>query len=114
MVPVRVVEMVPVLVVDIVPVLVVEIVPALVVEMVPVFENVVADTAITNIAAHTIDLRFFIAFAPGIQSQGYMGRLDGVNLLSSSSGRLVKITDSNMSFTNNVPNRWNPDIRCKL
>ena len=107
MVPVRVVEIVPVFVVEIVPVLVVEIVPALVVEMVPVFAYVVMETAVTNTAAQTIDLTFFIAFAPGDSSQGYMGRLGGVNLLSSSSGRLVKITDSNMPFTNNVPNRWN-------
>ena len=66
MVPVRVVEIIPVrlLVVEIVPVLVVEIVPALVVEIVPVFANVVADTAITNVAAQTIDLRLLIAFAP--------------------------------------------------
>jgi len=65
-VPVRVVEIVPVrvlplTVVEIVPVLVVEIVPALVVEMVPVFANVVADRVVTNNAAQTTDLRFFIA-----------------------------------------------------
>jgi len=65
-VPIRVVEMVPVRlgplpVVEMVPILVVEMVPALVVEIVPVFANVVADTAITNIAAQTIFLRFFIA-----------------------------------------------------
>jgi hypothetical protein len=44
-----------------VPTLVVEMVPALVVEMVPAFASVVADTAITKIAAQTIGLRVFIA-----------------------------------------------------
>ena len=61
MVPVRVVEIVPVFVVEMIPALVVEMVPALVVEMVPVFANAVADTAITNIAAQTINLRLLIA-----------------------------------------------------
>ena len=64
--PVRVVEIVPervapLPVVEMVPVLVVEIVPVLVVEIVPVFPKVVADTAVTNNVAQTIDLRFFIA-----------------------------------------------------
>lgn len=64
--PVRVVEIVPsgvidpVEVVEMVPVLVVEIVPDLVVEMVPVFANVVADRDVTNNAAQTTALRFFI------------------------------------------------------
>jgi len=48
-------------VVEIVPVLVVEIVPVLVVEIVPVFPHVVADMPVTNTAANTIDLTFFIA-----------------------------------------------------
>jgi hypothetical protein len=66
-VPVRVVEIVPVrvlrlTVVEMVPVFVVEMVPLLVVEMVPVFPNVVADRAVTNSAAQTNDLRFFIFF----------------------------------------------------
>src|SRR6185295_4892471 len=62
-VPVRVVEIVPVrlTVVEMVPVLVVEIVPALVVEMVPVFAGVIADIVMTNDAAKTNDLRFFIS-----------------------------------------------------
>jgi hypothetical protein len=65
-VPVRVVEIVPVrvlplTVVEMVPVLVVEIVPALVVEIVPVFPKTVADTTVTNSAAQTINLMFFIA-----------------------------------------------------
>lgn len=61
MVPARVLETVPTAVVEIVPVLVVEMVPTLVVEMVPDFARVVADTAMTNIAAQTMDLRFLIA-----------------------------------------------------
>ena len=63
MVPVRVVEIVSARlpVVEMVPVLVVEMVPALVVEIVPVFANAGADTAITSVTAHTIDLRFLIA-----------------------------------------------------
>ena len=81
-VPVRVVEMVPVRlgplpVVEMVPILVVEMVPALVVEIVPVFANVVADTAITNIAAQTIFLRFFIALLLRDFQSGVRGRLGG-------------------------------------
>lgn len=65
-VPVRVVEIVPVrvlplTVVEMVPVLVVEMVPLFVVEMVPVFPNVVAARAVTNNAAQTNNLRFFIS-----------------------------------------------------
>jgi len=75
MVPTRVVEIVPVrevpvAVVEIVPVLVVEIVPALVVEMVPVFPKAVADKAVTNMAAQTIDLTFFIALLLVIRQSG--------------------------------------------
>ena len=75
-VPVRVAEIVPVRevplpVAEIVPVRVAEIVPALVAEMVPVLANVVANRAITNNAAQTTDLTFFIAFAPGDRRQGY-------------------------------------------
>jgi hypothetical protein len=77
-VPVRVVDMVPVRlgppVVEIVPVLVVEMIPVLVVEMVPVFANAVADRVITSVAVQTIDLRFFIVFAPAwFRSQGLCG-----------------------------------------
>ena len=66
-VPVRVVETLPLrlslskAVVEMVPVLVVEMVPALVVEIVPVLARVVAETAITNIAAPTMGFIFFIA-----------------------------------------------------
>jgi hypothetical protein len=58
--PVRVVEITPVLVVEITPVLVVEITPVLVVEITPLFASAGADTARTNMADHTTDLRFFI------------------------------------------------------
>jgi len=67
-VPVRVVEIVPLFVVEMVPALVVEMTPVLVVEIVPVLANVVAETAITNIAAKTIVLRFFIACSCGVES----------------------------------------------
>lgn len=77
-IPVRVVEIVPLrlepfAVVEIVPVLVVEIVPVLVVEMVPVFANVGADRAVTNNAAQTTDLRFFIALLLVIRKSGVVG-----------------------------------------
>jgi hypothetical protein len=79
MVPVRVVEIVPVrevpvAVVEIVPVLVVEIVPAFVVEMVPVFPQVVADIAVTNNAAKTINLTFFIVLLLVIRRSGLLNR----------------------------------------
>ena len=74
-VPVRVAEIVPVRgtpvpVAEIVPTRVAEIVPALVAEMVPLLANVVADRAITNNAAQTAALTFFIALLLVIESQG--------------------------------------------
>jgi len=92
-VPVRVVEMVPVRlpVVEMIPVLVVEMVPALVVEIVPVFANAEADTVITSVTAHTIDLRFLIALLLSVISKsGYMRSGLGIRLLSLSSSRLAK------------------------
>lgn len=93
--PVRVVEIVPVRlgplpVVEMVPVLVVEMVPALVVEIVPVFANAVADTVITSVTAHAIDLRFLIALLLRCLSQGLyaVGAWDSPGSLSSS--RLAK------------------------
>jgi len=64
-VPARLLETVAAAVVEIVPVLVVEIVPVFVVEMVPPLAKAGADMARTNIVDHTMDLRFFIVFAPG-------------------------------------------------
>jgi len=74
-VPVRVAEIVPVRevplpVAEIVPVRVAEIVPALVAEMVPVLANVVVNTAITNTAAQTAVLRFFIALLLVLEVRG--------------------------------------------
>jgi hypothetical protein len=76
-VPVRLLELVPVAVVEIVPVVVVEMVPALVVEIVPVFARLVAETAITKIAAQTIGFKVFIVLLLVAKSSGVLGRLGG-------------------------------------
>ena len=78
MVPVRVAEIVPcrgvpLPVAEIVPVRVAEIVPALVAEIVPVFANVVVNRAVTNNAAQTTALRFFIALLLVMRKSGVTG-----------------------------------------
>jgi hypothetical protein len=79
-VPVRVVEIVPLretplAVVEIVPLRVVEIVPLLVVEMVPVFPKAGTEISITNTAAQTVNLTFFIALLLLIRKSGNLSRL---------------------------------------
>jgi hypothetical protein len=81
--------------------------------MVPVLANVVVNRAVTNNAAQTTALRFFIALLLVIRKSGVLSRLGG-SPLSLSSGRLLTNNGFTLGLTNNMPQPTTSMISHKL